>query len=201
MMDKIFKRKESANHSPLSKIFYDLETMEDAPLKMALASYEAIKKESKSAEELFYFLIEDAMFTSLYATFYEQLLLTAAKNPQHALALIEKFSEDTKERERTIAAQAQNHLNFIENFGMCEGCPSCDNHTDVAELIAPYQKGDIDFFTELYIGMQTIQFAMEALIYDIIPHQPQLLESISHGTIISWRQIIYGYAQVKSTEI
>ena len=201
MMDKFLNKNQSAQTSILSKIFYELETSHDSPYSMAMTAYEAIKSQAKSGEELFYFLIEDAMFTSLYATFYEQLLTTASSHPEHALALIEKFASEADQRERVIATQSQNHFNFIENYGMCEGCQSCDNHADVAELIAPFQKGDIDFFTELFIGMQTIQFAMEALIFDILPDHPEFLEQIDQNSIINWRQTIYSYAQLKASEI
>jgi len=201
MMDKFLKRRDEEQANPLSKIFYDLENIEESPFRMAMASYEALRTEAKSAEELFYYLIEDAMFTSLYATFYEQLLITSGQNPEHAIALIEKFSDDGEERERLIATQAQNHFSFIENFGMCDGCSCCENHTDVAELIAPFQKGDIDFFAELYIGMQTIQFAMEYLIFEVVPNQPEILHSFSQKNIMEWRQQIYSYAQLRASEV
>ncbi|EQC51997.1 hypothetical protein M901_2616 [Bacteriovorax sp. DB6_IX] len=201
MMDKFLKKRTETNVNPLSKLFYELESYDESPFKMAMASYEAIRNEAKTGEELFYYLIEDAMFTSLYATFYEQLLMAIGQNPEYAVQLIEKFSDDSEERERIIASQAQNHFSFIENFGMCDGCNCCENHTDVAELIAPYQKGDIDFFTELYIGMQTIQFAMEYLIYDAIPNDQELVSALNLSNIQEWRQQIYNYAQLRASEV
>ncbi|OIQ20552.1 MAG: hypothetical protein BM556_01010 [Bacteriovorax sp. MedPE-SWde] len=201
MMDKFLKNKNEPQVNPLSKVFYDLESIDESPFRMAMASYNALKQEAKSSEELFYYLIEDAMFTSLYATFYEQLLVTIGQNPDFTLDLIEKFSDDGDERERLIAGQAQDHLSFIENFGMCDGCKCCENHTDVAELIAPFQKGDIDFFTELYIGMQTIQFSMEYLIFEVIPNDVEIAKSFSPKNIMDWRQTIYSYAQLKASEV
>jgi hypothetical protein len=201
MMDKFLKKRTETQVNPLSKVFYELENIEESPFKMAMASYEALRSEAKTGEELFYYLIEDAMFTSLYATFYEQLLLAIGQNPEYAIELIEKFSDDGDERERIIATQAQNHFSFIENFGMCDGCSCCENHTDVAELIAPFQKGDIDFFTELYIGMQTIQFAMEYLIFEVIPNNVEIVSSFTPANIMEWRQQIYSYAQLRASEV
>lgn len=201
MMDKFLKKRSEKQVNPLSKVFYELESIEESPFKMSMASYEALRNEAKTGEELFYYLIEDAMFTSLYATFYEQLLLAIGQNPEYAIELIEKFSDDGEERERVIASQAQNHFSFIENFGMCDGCSCCENHTDVAELIAPFQKGDIDFFTELYIGMQTIQFAMEYLIFEVIPNNQEIVSSFSPANIMEWRQQIYSYSQLRASEV
>ncbi|EQC43883.1 hypothetical protein [Bacteriovorax sp. Seq25_V] len=202
MMNKIFKKNDPEKVvNPLAKIFYDLESSEASPFNLALASYDAIKQDAGSSHDFFNFLIEDSMFTSLYATFYEQLLIGINQNPLFALKLIEKFSEQTEERERIIASQAQDHFNFIENYGMCDGCASCENHTDVASLISHYQKGDIDFFTELYLGMQTIQFTMESLVYDILPSDPTLASHLTHKNILNWRQIMYKYSQVRISEL
>jgi hypothetical protein len=198
MMDKLFKKGQKQN--PLAQTFYELEQLEDSPFQLAMASYQAMKNETKSGEELFYYMIEDAMFSSIYATYFEHLMSTMYQHQNHALALVEKFSDDAGEREQSIAEQSQNHLTFIENFGMCDGCSSCDNHKDVAQLIAPFQKGDINFFTELYIGMQTIQFTMEFLLYEIIPTNPELIKALTPENILHLRQTIYNYAQLRASE-
>ncbi|MFG1483824.1 hypothetical protein ABMA79_04430 [Halobacteriovorax sp. HFRX-2_2] len=185
----------------LAKIFFELEEFEDAPLKMALASYENLKAGTKSTEDFFYYLIEDSIFTSLYATFYERIFMAINQYPERALELVESFSADSDEREQVIATQTQQHLAFVENYGMCSGCGSCEYHQDVAELIAYYQKGDIDFFTELYIGMQTIQFAMEYFLYDYIPSDPKLVKLTAPALMQNWRELIYNYAKLKAREL
>ncbi|MFG1485524.1 hypothetical protein [Halobacteriovorax sp. RZ-2] len=185
----------------LAKIFFELEEFEDAPLKMALASYENLKAGTKSTEDFFYYLIEDSIFTSLYATFYERIFMAINQYPERALELVESFSADSDEREQVIATQTQQHLAFVENYGMCNGCGSCEYHQDVAELIAYYQKGDIDFFTELYIGMQTIQFAMEYFLYDYIPSDPKLVKLTAPALMQNWRELIYNYAKLKAREL
>ncbi len=201
MINKILDRFKTENSNTLGKIFYELEQSSSSPFKMALHSYNELKKSARSSEELFLYLIEDSIFISLYATFYEELMKHITKSPENALLYIERFSSAADERERLIAAEAQNHLNFIENLGMCDGCNSCDNHGDVADLIDPFQRGDIDFFAELYLGMQTIQYSMEALLYDIIPDNQAIAKEVSPANILAWRQVIYSYAQIKSQEI
>ena len=185
----------------LAKLFYELEEFEDAPLKMALASYENLKKNSKSSEDFFYYLIEDSIFTSLYATFYERIFMAINQYPERALDLIQSFNADSEEREQIIATQTQHHLAFVENLGMCSGCGSCEYHQDVAELIQYYQRGDIDFFTELYLGMQTIQFAMEYFLFDFISEAPELVRLCSPELMQSWRELIYNYSKIKAREL
>ena len=198
MMKNIFKKKEESSPKTLGKLFYELETLEASPFSLALSSFQSLKESTKSTEELFYFLIEDSIYVSLYATFYEELIKHLKTNPESTNTFIERFQAASDERERLIAEEAQNHLNFIENFGMCEGCSSCENHKDVAELITPFQKGDINFFSELYIGMQTIQNAMEALIYDILPDNNDLAAILSPKDILEWRSQIFSYATIKT---
>ncbi|WP_127715814.1 hypothetical protein [Halobacteriovorax sp. HLS] len=202
IVEKFFKApsqvEETQTRVPLAKYFHDLEGEADFPYALALSSYDKLKETATSEEELFYFLMEDCIFTSLYATFYEELLVAVKKNPTVAIALINRFADDSDERERMIAEQTQYHLSFIENKGLCPGCPCCDNHQDVAELIQFWQKGDIDFFTNLYIGMQTIQFSMEHLIYDVIPSEPNSMDLLGHKSILEFRQYIFDYAEEKN---
>ncbi len=201
MITKIIDRFKKENSNELGKVFYELEQSSNSPYNMALHSLNELKRSARGSEELFLYLIEDAIFISLYATFYEELMKHIVRKPENALIYIERFSSASEERERLIAAEAQNHLNFIENLGLCSGCNSCDNHADVGELIAPYQRGDIDFFTELYLGMQTIQYSMEALLYDIIPNKLDLAKEVSPQNILAWRQLIYSYVQLKAGEV
>ncbi|CBW26198.1 hypothetical protein BMS_1328 [Halobacteriovorax marinus SJ] len=198
MIEKFFKdprkQKESESKS-LARYFHDLEGSPDFPYTLALKAYDNLKESAQGQEELFYFLMEDCIFTSLYATFYEQLLIAVKENNDVAIPLIDRFADDSEERERMIAEQTQYHLSFIENKGLCPGCPCCENHQDVAELITYWQKGDIDFFTNLYIGMQTIQFAMEHLIYDVIPSTNNVIGLLNHESILEFRQYIFDYSE------
>lgn len=202
IVEKFFKTGTTAEETKVSvslaKYFHDLEGEADFPYTLALSSYDKLKETATSEEELFYFLMEDCIFTSLYATFYEELLVAVKMNPELAIPLINRFADDSEERERMIAEQTQHHLSFIENKGLCPGCPCCDNHQDVSELITYWQKGDIDFFTNLFIGMQTIQFSMEHLIYDVIPSTPASKDLLDHKSILEFRQYIFDYSEERN---
>jgi hypothetical protein len=178
--------------------FFNDTERSDHPFKLAMHTYNQLTETTESREEIFLFMIEDVIFTSLYATFYEQLLFTAKENPAVAVKLINHFETDNEERERVIAEQTQHHLNFILNDGTCEGCPACDNHADVAELIPMIKQGDYQFFKNLYLGMQTIQFAMEELIYDKIELSPEWLESLNPENILEFRKLIIDFAENKN---
>ncbi|OUR97065.1 hypothetical protein A9Q84_12090 [Halobacteriovorax marinus] len=202
MINRFFKepkiKEQEITKVPLAKFFHDLEGGPDFPYNLAIQAYNNLKETASTEEELFYFLMEDCIFTSLYATFYEELLLAIRMNSQVKVPLINRFADDSSERERVIAEQTQYHLSFIENKGLCPGCPSCDNHQDVAELIQFWQKGDIDFFTNLYIGMQTIQFSMEHLIYDVIPGATNISEILTHKNVLEFRQYIFDYSEERN---
>ncbi|MDD0853461.1 hypothetical protein HBN50_10145 [Halobacteriovorax sp. GB3] len=192
----IVKRKEEVyKQTILARYFHDLEGEPDFPLNLALISYEKLQETTGSQEELFRYMAEDCIFTSLYATFYEELFAVIQQNPEYALPLVEKFSSQQEEREQIIAEQAELHMNFIESKGLCPGCACCDNHADVADLITYYQRGDIDFFTTLYIGMQTIQFSMEHILYDVIPSNPSMTDELTKHNVLQLRQYIFDYVE------
>ncbi len=162
----------------------------DHPLKMAIHTYTQLTETSQSIEETYLFMVEDILHSSLYATFYEQLLYTIKENPQLALPLIEAFEKDQQERERLISEMSEYHLSYIVNGGQCKGCPVCENHGDVDEIVEVFHSGDFDFFKTLYIGMQTIQFAMEELIYDLGPDRPEWYQDFDPDKILKFRQNI-----------
>lgn len=195
-LDKFtFRAKLESKSIPLAVYFHDLEGEDDSPYALACQAFEQLKKHANSRDEFFSFLLEDCIFTSVYATFYEQLLVAVRENPQYALALIEKFSEEVEERERMIAAIAEDHVQYILNNGLCSGCKNCKHHLDVAELIPYWIERDLNFFEELYIGMQAIQFAMEHLLYDVMPTKPRVGELLTAENILAFRQYIFEYCQ------
>lgn len=200
LVKKIFVRnnKEKELHPEFMEYFLRDQKRSDHPYVMALHTYKQLQETTNSQEEVFLYMIEDVIFSSLYATFYEQLLFTARENPSLAVALIANFEKDQEERERVISEQTQNHLSFILNGGQCEGCVSCDNHGDVAELLPYVMAGDFQFFKNLYIGMQAIQFAMEELIYDLTPDHPKWLMDYTPENILQFRQMIIDYAEKKN---
>jgi len=199
LVKKIFskERKDIALPKFTEEFFKDL-SRSDHPYSLAIHTYKQLQETSSSQEEVFLFMVEDVIFSSLYATFYEQLLFTSRENPELALPLIVNFEKDQNDRERIISEQTQNHLNFILSGGHCEGCSSCDNHSDVAELLPYVKNGDFNFFKSLYIGMQTIQFAMEELIYDLTPEHFEWLPDYTPEKILKFRQMIIDFADKKN---
>ena len=86
--------------NPLINTFLELESDDQFPFTLALRSFENLQNSASSDTELFEHLLEDVIFSSLYATFYEQILLAVRQNQGIALNLIESFATDAEERER-----------------------------------------------------------------------------------------------------
>ena len=195
LVHKVLGNKPKKTESPakLLKYFYAMDGLENYPLSLALNSLEAVNKNAANENDYLLCLLEDSIFSSLYVTFYEQIFSTVRDNPDMVIPLIENFAADRDEREKVISIQSHNHVNFIGKNGDCHGCSSCDNHTDVAELIQYWVKGDITFFENLYVGMHTIQFAMEHLLYEVIPKNTDLTDELSPATILKYRQEIFNY--------
>ena len=184
---------EEENH-PLIQSFLDQKDAPDFPVTLALNALEKLESSSSDEEELSLFLLEDIVFSSIYATFYEAIFAAIKNNPQLADRLVEQFEKSTQEREQVIAQQSEHHVHFILNSGHCEGCPSCQHHDDVNELLPHWQRGNRDFFLTLYLGMQSIQCAMEQLLYETVPDNPKLIPLLGQQDILRFRQFIYRYA-------
>lgn len=183
--------------NPFFPFFMRLEGESEFPFVLALNTLEHLEETVSTDRELMECLLEDIIFSSIYATFYEQLFVTMKENPEHAVALIDKFSEGAHQREQVIATQTQLHFDYIKNNGICAGCECCENHPDVDELIPPHQKMQLDFFIKLYLGMQSIQFSMEHLLYDILPHRQDLFEHLTEKNVLGFRQAIIDYTENK----
>jgi hypothetical protein len=181
--------------------FLRLEGNDQFPFAMALKTLEELEKTARSETELLEYLMEDIVFTSIYATFYEHLFVTIHENSHLTLELIDKFSESGPEREALIAQQTQHHFSYIHNEGQCAGCEACDNHSDVDDLIDYYQTGDLGFFINLYLGMQTITYALEQLLYDLLPVRLDLTEKLTAESILEFRQYIVDYTDKKLQNI
>lgn len=181
--------------NPLIENFFKLEGSDVFPYNLAWDCFGELRNTTQSSEELLAFLIEDILFTSLYATYYEALLTTMHEFPNLSLELIDQFQEDAKSREHEINLQVLAHFNYIENGGHCDGCPHCEHHADVDEIIEHWQAGDMKFFVDLYIGMNTIQYAFENLIFDIIPFKESMISKLTTHNIIEFRKQIFAYAE------
>lgn len=181
----------------LMNYFISKQYGEESPYQLALASYQELRKQCKSQEEFMLFLLEDIIFTSISATFYEEVFNTAKENPKLAHALIDEFEKDTDSREQNIAELTEFHASYITNNGKCPGCPACSNHHDVHELLAYWKVNDMQFFSRLYIGMQTIKFAMEDLLYMGLIEKPELIGIVDRASILNMRQDIINWVEAQ----
>jgi hypothetical protein len=199
LIKRIFRQQQEEQQErqsiPLAKYFHALEDSPNFPFNKALKDLENLERTAKKEDELFLYLLEDSIFASLDITFYEQILLTLKGNEELISAITDRFASNAEEREKVIVIQTQAHVQFVENKGLCPGCTACDNHIDVAELVQPWHRGDIDLLLTLYIGMQTIQHAMDQLLYDIVPISPSVIPLLTNKNLLEYRQYMFRYAE------
>lgn len=192
-----FSTREENAVDQLFKTFLSNDQTPSAPFELGLEALEQLELSAQTESELLGFFLEDIVFTSLYATFYETILVALKHNPEAAAKLINEFAADMEARERVIAIQAHHHVQYVLNQGTCKGCAFCDNHQDVNELLEPWANKEYDFFCGLYVGMKTIQFGMEQLLYEHIPNDPNLIRHLGHDNVLQLRQNIFDYAEKK----
>ena len=188
------ERPKEVNIDKLLDYFHSLEGIKEFPYTLAVESIENLHKTSNSKYEFMTFVLEDSVFASLYATFYEKLFMSILRGPSVTLQLIDHFSEHYEEREQLIAKQAHLHVEYIQNGGNCNGCVCCDNHKDVAELVNYWHKKDMDFFIELFVGMQTIQYTLENIVYDLIPNEPEIVSTLFSENVLAFRKYLFNYS-------
>lgn len=191
------KASQTTSEDTLYRVFLDLQGSPEFPFTLALNSFEQLQQQSSSTEELSQHLLEDILISSLYATFYEEIFHTIHENQDVAVPLVNRFSEDQQSREQIIAEQAESHLQFILNRGTCAGCRHCDHHQDVADLVGYWEGRDFKFFVTLFMGMQTIQYTMEYLLYDVIPTCQDYSDHVSRLNILKLRQTLYDFVEKK----
>ncbi|MCP4911936.1 MAG: hypothetical protein GY909_02365 [Oligoflexia bacterium] len=196
LVNKLFpKLKKSNGLEILKKNFMASSKQPDFPFYLAKETLKRLEETAETDESFFLYMLEDSVFSSIYATFYEHLIQSLKSNPKLAIELIDNWERGSAEREQIIGEQTQYHMNYIVNGGVCPGCPCCENHADVGELVGYYQNQDILFIENLYLGMQTIQFAMEQLIYDLVPESPEILNDIQLEDVLKYRQFIFDYSE------
>jgi len=177
----------------LNHYFDEMINHADSPLVLAIEDLKKLEETSGSPQEYLEYLVEDTIFISLHLAFYEKLFIILGQHPHLAIEMMDKFSEDIKEREFIIGQETFCHVQYIENQGICQGCQAHENHKDVFALIEHYFNQDIDFFIELYLGMQTIQYSFDKLLYDILPENETLLIGQSEQSILEYRKYIFNY--------
>ena len=178
---------------PFDQLFLSHRDLPDFPYTQALQSLEALESQGVDPKTLHTCLLEDIIFSSLYATFYEHIFLALREHPDRALDLIHSFAEDQKTREEAIALETANHTDFVRRGGTCPGCDSCSYHPDVEGLIAPWKRGDEHFLARFFVGMAAIRLSLEQILYDILPECPNLLPLLTRENILSYRKRIVAY--------
>ena len=162
----------------------DLEKSDSHPIYFALEGFSQLKNEAGNEEELSLFLLEDILFSSLYTSFCESFFLEARQSDLTFIEnYIELFEKGSPEREAQIALETEAHLQYIINDGHCEGCNFCSSHSDLNPIVEKWNEGNIEYFAELYLGMQAIQSFFDQILYDYLPYNPNILSELSMETI------------------
>lgn len=191
----LFNLKKNQKKDPFLDFYFSLEDSNRFPFKMALDNLKHLEHEVGSDEDLLFCTLEDSVFSSLQATYYEEMFQALKDNPDVFNELIHKFNDSKESRDQLILSQAQKHVNYIVRGGMCQGCDQCENHKDVDELIPYYQNGDISFFIKIYLGMQAIHLGMESLLFDFLPTHSDFVGELSRERVFEYRSAIFKHAE------
>lgn len=190
-MKNVFAKKKAPAESLLLRSVHLHENSPIDPFALAHQSLTELKRQASDEEEYVQYLLEDIIYTSIYATFYEELMVTIRENFHLARALVEKFQEESHKRDAMIGSIAEAHVQYILRDAHCDGCVHCSNHADVKELLGPWQRVDTPFFEDLYLKMQAIQTIMEQIIYDdIFEYGERLAAEMGRENILALRQYI-----------
>lgn len=182
--------------------FNELEGTPEFPMSLALRALEEVEEAAEGDEaELRRCLLEDIIFNSISAYFYEDLIGTIAENPDVSTELLEKFSERTEEMDEEVARETADHCTFIENENNCEGCNSCDRHKEFAHLIAPWVREDTDNFIRDYLKAKTLHFAMEQIVFDVLPTQKEHLQNVSSKDVEIYKHHIRTFVERKLSTV
>ncbi len=197
-----FKNKDSTFDYPptikeLVNIFNSSINTPHNPMAIALENFEYLDSTIPNDQELIDTCLKFIIETSINVTFIENLFHNISLNPSATSQLISNHQMIENDRKITIETQGNLHINFIKQDGFCEGCISCDTHQDVSDLVPYYNTSDIDFFINLYIGMQAIQYFMEYLLYDVIPQESHIHPHLTPTNILNMRKFIINFCDQK----
>lgn len=190
-LKNVFPKQKGPAESLLLRSVHLHENTPASPFTLARLSLSELSRQAGDEEEYLQYLLEDIIYTSIYATFYEELMVTLKDNMNLSRALIEKFQEEANKRDALIASIAEAHVNYILREAHCDGCVHCDHHVDVKDLVGPWQRLDKPFFEDLYLKMQAIQTIMEQIVYeDIFDNGGAISKEMSRDNILKLRQYI-----------
>ncbi len=189
------------NFESIIQYFHSTSPTTKSPYQEALKAYKNVCDAATSQQELIYFLTSDIIFTALHTTVIEELFSTIMDNEEYTLELIEKFSEDTQSRDELINEHTTNHLLFLQNSGICEGCESCEGHQDISHLVPEWERMNLPYFTKLFLEVQTIFCFLERITYELIPKYPDIALMMTPNLIAQTRHHLAEYISKKLSEV
>ncbi len=200
-MDFIKNVFKSSKECPLKAFFLASKDSPDFALKTALVNLSKLEDEVSNDGDLLFCALEDSVFSSLQATYFEEMFSSLKNNQEYAMDLVKQYAESKNSRDLLVYEQAQTHVDYIIKGGSCSGCDQCDHHKDVDDLRPYYENGDLNFIIKLYLGMQTINLAMEALLFTHIPKYPELIPLLDRARIAEFRTFIFSYTEQSFEEM
>ena len=111
-LKNVFHKQKSPAQSLLLRSVHLHENTSTSPFDLAHLSLSELKRQASSEEEYLQYLLEDIIYTSIYATFYEELMVTLKDNFQLARPLVEKFQEESFKRDALIGSIAESHVRY-----------------------------------------------------------------------------------------
>jgi len=183
------RKRPSSN--PFTEYFEATIESEDFAFFAALDALDSILKQATGDEELITLLLEECIYSALLATHNENLILGLKNDPQSMDRLLKDYEYQTTAREQMITKHVVYHSDYINNFGFCDGCDQCRYHPDVNDLITPWSNKDLNFFINLYVGMCTINFAFDQVIFELIPNSPKILVNMDQPRIQEFRLKVF----------
>ena len=175
--------------------FHMSEGESDSPFSLALSELDHLQERCLDEDDFLNYSLDEIIYISLNATFFEELFIVIQENQGLGKQLIDKFTEKAQEREALILAQTQAHSSYIKSNGVCHGCDFCEYHQDVHELLSTWHNKKVDFFVDMYVGMFTIHFTFEQILYDLLTVNPSYYNSFSREKLTAFRQYLFNYAK------
>jgi hypothetical protein len=206
MMD-FFKKKEKerVTNKPSDKnyiwnYFKEISDTNLSPYIQAITALRGVEESARDEEEFLYFLTSDIIYTALHTTVIEEMFSTLQSNHEYCLELISKFASDTQMRDELINDHTTNHLNYLANDAHCDGCSSCEGHQDLNHLLDHWKNQDRNYFTKLYLEVQTIFCFLEMVLFKLIPRHPDVAFLMTPELINETRNLLANQIESKIRE-
>ena len=199
------KEKERVTNKPSDKnyiwnYFKEISDTNLSPYIQAITALRGVEESARDEEEFLYFLTSDIIYTALHTTVIEEMFSTLQSNHEYCLELISKFASDTQMRDELINDHTTNHLNYLANDAHCDGCSSCEGHQDLNHLLDHWKNQDRNYFTKLYLEVQTIFCFLEMVLFKLIPRHPDVAFLMTPELINETRNLLANQIESKIRE-